>query len=455
MYSLGNIGFFAQQGVILYFWLAAYNALRSRRPHSSDRPERIYAISVAVYALGEVIMVGIYFALPFFQVALTSSLLQCASSLIISFGFLVLFWNLRSALKPEERATLLPQKRGAGARRSSGSGSGIARASAGGAYGAVPDAAPAGLSREEEAAARLERERARKMTKIQVIATVCALANLFRGCILIYQATLLTGAWGGFPSGWWVILVLDYSLTEVFAFAAVLYVLRKPPQQPPKLPAPPPRTLLPATAPRGAYDAAPPPPGRMGRSRLPSGSTVSVASSRAGAPAHLSAPQPGAGAGARGDPSGRKQSVTSSAGSGTAFTSHDGAMSSGDIPAWDGRGYGGPGDEMDEEEEEEDWGDSDYSLALESTPSGPPAPIMDGIGRAGDGTAGDAGRSPPLGRAEDASRPIPAGGARAAAAGAEEAAALAQAGSLLLEPVMESVESDSAFPSGAGAASAV
>lgn len=496
VYTVGNICFFAQQGVILYFWLAAYNALRSRKPHQMGRPEQLYAIAVAVYALAELILCGVYFGVPFFTVALVHSAIQCICSLGIAIFFVALFWQLRSALGPAESASLIKQDPASQSHASD-----YARSEAGGSslmgttrmsstgYGSIGAQAP---SREPPASSEADLERERKMTKIQLVATVCAFANLFRGCVMVYQCILLSGGHLAFPKAWWVVIIVDYGLTEVFAFAAVLWVLRKPAKPAPTAEPFPRRRLLSAGVPPPG-SAAPHQPGSGGRSRVATGSTVTVVSSPSAAPGFQ-----GAASGVDGAGRGRG-SLASSSGAATAASAayagmevggRDRADSQGEI-AWaadDGQadfGHTPPDDGLIGDhggyghgqrrgsdfavEDEPEWADEggDYSLVLATTPTAPPAPVAGGAaygsgrgGRRGDegtGSGGSGSSRSPGGASEPVAVPgrsqggqghgsLP-GGNTLGADGDGLAFDEHIAGGFL-EPVKESVESDAAFPAG-------
>ncbi|CAE6915664.1 unnamed protein product [Symbiodinium sp. KB8] len=482
------------QGVILYFWLAAYNALRSRKPHQMGRPEQLYAIAVAVYALAELVLCGVYFGVPFFTVALVHSALQCICSLGIAIFFVTLFWQLRSALGPAESASLIKpqQSQGADYARSEAGGSslmGTTRLSSTG-YGSIgAQDAP----REPPATSEADAERERKMTKIQLVASVCAFANVFRGCVMIYQCVLLSGGHLAFPKAWWVVIIVDYTLTEAFAFAAVLLVLRKPSKPAPAAEPLPRRRLLSTGAPPSG-SAAPHQPGSGGRSRVATGSTVTVVSSPS-APAGFQGAPTGADGGNRG-----RGSLASSSGAATAasaayagmdaggrgradsqgeiaWAADDGNADFGNTPPDDGLmgdhgGFGhaqrrGSDFAMDEEP---GWADEggDYSLVLATTPTAPPAPVAAGAAGAAYGRSrrGDDGhglsvpsssRSPGGG---GASEPVAVPGRAQGSSGfggTPGNATLGADGDLVfdehlaggyLKPVKESVESDAAFPAG-------
>jgi hypothetical protein len=193
--------------------------------------------------------------------------------------FVVLFVRLRHALEPS--ATLLVAKRNLRAKRPSrtpvaAASQPVAHSPLGVSYGTASAA-------EEAARAETDRDRHRKMSKIQSVAVVCTLANLFRCVMMVYQAVLFGQGEFSFPDFWWLLIMLDYGFTEIFAFGAVLYILRKPTQ----------RRVEGTSASEVAEGGAPPSAGTASYQSLPvterkeravTGSTVSMeASSRSDA----------------------------------------------------------------------------------------------------------------------------------------------------------------------------
>jgi hypothetical protein len=278
-YMLANIGFFTQQGLILYFWLASYNALRKRELAAGMRPVDLYKWAVILYAGMELVLLFVYFGSGFYTIALAHSIIQAVCSFAAATVFVVLFVRLRHALEPS--ATLLVAKRNLRAKRPSrtpvaAASQPVAHSPLGVSYGTASAA-------EEAARAETDRDRHRKMSKIQSVAVVCTLANLFRCVMMVYQAVLFGQGEFSFPDFWWLLIMLDYGFTEIFAFGAVLYILRKPTQ----------RRVEGTSASEVAEGGAPPSAGTASYQSLPvterkeravTGSTVSMeASSRSDA----------------------------------------------------------------------------------------------------------------------------------------------------------------------------
>lgn len=234
VYSLGNVGFFAQQGVILYFWMAAYNALRKRGADPDDKPDRLYWRVIFGYAVIEASLVVLYFFVPFFTVICIHSVFQALVSTLLAGVFVYLFCHLRAALEPSEMLSLMPRRERRGSEAGNSSLLGTTTLSSSASYGTGTVGTGPGrrgmYSPLENDPAELERRR--KMSKITFIAGVCTVANLFRGCIMAYQSVLFFEGEVAVPDSWWLVILLDYGFAEVFAFAAVLFILRKPTKPP-------------------------------------------------------------------------------------------------------------------------------------------------------------------------------------------------------------------------------
>lgn len=221
VFAAANLGFFAQNGLILYFWLCAWNALRHAHLSVGMRPVDLYKICMAIYTAFQITLLVLYAFVQYFTVVLTHTIAVILLSFAAAALFVLLFYRLRQALEPGEGESLITD----GSAR---------RAVTGGGYGSASVAGPVPVATigatPGSYSSQLDEERRRKMSKIQNVAFVCTVGEIFRGCTLIYQASILSGGSSAhFPDTWWVIIFVYYTIAEMTPFGAVLYILRNPP----------------------------------------------------------------------------------------------------------------------------------------------------------------------------------------------------------------------------------